>query len=193
MPKLVLASASQRRLDLLRQINIEPSFVVAANIDEGELKREKPRQYAARVALSKAKEVAKNHQDKLVLAADTIVISANKILHKPETDEQVLKCLNLLSGKSHRVVTAFSLINQDKIISKLVETRVVFKRLTSSEINDYVTSKEGIGKAGGYSIQGYAGSFVINIFGSYTNIVGLPLYEVRNVLISNNLDKENME
>ena len=186
MPKLILASASQRRLDLLSQINIKPDLVIASDIDEAEIKREKPRDYAIRVAQDKAQKIAKDYPNDLVLAADTIVLCSNKILHKPETEVEVRECLKTLSGKSHRVITAVSLIVAgEKIINKCTETRVVFKRLSLEEINSYVQSGEGIGKAGGYSIQGFAGAFVIHIFGSYTNIVGFPLYEVRNLLIGN--------
>lgn len=185
MVKLILASASPRRLELLEQINITPDAIVPAEIDETPHPREKPERYVLRVACEKARKVATEYPEAVVLAADTIVICNSKLLGKAESPEQVHNFLTQLSGRTHRVLSAIYIIgaNEQKTF-KLVETKVIFKRLSPKEITTYVASNEGIGKAGGYAIQGLATAFVVRLHGSYTNVVGLPLYETRNALIS---------
>lgn len=181
--RLVLASASPRRMDLLRQVGVTPDAVVAAEIDETPLKTETPRQTALRLALSKAAKVAETHNDAYVLAADTIVAVGTRILPKVETPAQGRKCLELLSGRAHKVLTAVAVVAPDgRTVKRLVETRLHFKRLTAAEIDAYLRDGEGIGKAGGYAIQGKAGAFVMSIQGSYPAVVGLPLYETMNLL-----------
>ena len=181
--RLVLASASPRRMDLLRQVGVNPDAVVAAEIDETPLKTETPRQTALRLALAKAAKVAEAHNDAYVLAADTIVAVGTRILPKVETPAQGRKCLELLSGRAHKVLTAVAVVAPDgRTVKRLVETRLHFKRLTSAEIDAYLRDGEGIGKAGGYAIQGKAGAFVMSIQGSYPAVVGLPLYETMNLL-----------
>jgi len=180
---LVLASASPRRLDLLRQIGVTPDGVEAADIDETPLKDESPRQLALRLALAKAALVASRRGDAFVLAADTVVAMGRRVLPKAETDAEVASCLALMSGRAHRVLTAICLRAPDgREASRLVETRVRFKRLSDREIAAYVESGEGLGKAGGYGVQGRAGALVIELQGSYSSVVGLPLYETASLL-----------
>jgi septum formation protein len=180
---LVLASASPRRLDLLRQIGVTPDAVEAADIDESPLKDETPRQLSSRLARAKAALVAGRRDDAFVLAADTVVAMGRRILPKAETDEQVASCLALMSGRAHRVLTAVCLrAPSGREASRLVETRVRFKRLSKQDVEAYVRSGEGLGKAGGYGVQGRAGALVVALQGSYSSVVGLPLYETANLL-----------
>ncbi len=181
--RLVLASASPRRMDLLRQVGVTPDAVVAAEIDETPLKTETPRQTALRLAVAKAAKVAETQGDAYVLAADTIVAVGTRILPKVETPAEGRKCLELLSGRAHKVLTAVAVVAPDgRAVKRLVETRLHFKRLTPAEIDAYLQDGEGVGKAGGYAIQGRAGAFVMSIQGSYPAVVGLPLYETMNLL-----------
>jgi septum formation protein len=181
--RLVLASASPRRLDLLRQIGLEPDLVEAAEVDETPLKDETPRRLALRLAGEKAAGVVARHRDSYVLAADTVVALGRRVLPKAETAAQVRDCLMLLSGRAHRVLTGLTLIAPDgRAARRLVESRVHFKRLAPVDVADYLASGEGMGKAGGYAIQGRAGAFVAGLQGSYSAVVGLPLYEADNLL-----------
>lgn len=181
--RLVLASASPRRLDLLAQIGLVPDQVEAAEIDETQLPNETPRLLATRLARAKAAKVVCAHADAFVLAADTVVALGRRVLPKAETSDEVRACLKLLSGRAHKVLTAVAVLAPDgRVSSRLVETRLHVKRLTSAEIDAYVESGEGIGKAGGYGVQGRAGAFVMAIEGSYPAVVGLPLYETLNLL-----------
>jgi septum formation protein len=181
--RLVLASASPRRLNLLRQVGLPPDAVEAAEIDETPLKTETPRQSALRLALAKAAVVAPLHPGAFVLAADTVVAVGRRILPKVENEAEGRKCLELLSGRAHKVLTGVAVHGPDgRIVSRLVETRLHFKRLTPAEIDAYLRAGEGVGKAGGYAIQGQAGAFVISLNGSYSAVVGLPLYESVNLL-----------
>lgn len=189
-PKLVLASASPRRLRLLAQVGIEPDALRPASIDEKPRSGEMPRGLVARLARAKAEtardQIANDRDiaDAYVLAADTIVAVGRRILMKPEYLEEAAASLSLLSGRAHRVLTSVCLITPtDKVRTKIVDTRVRFKHLAKSEIEAYIASREWRGKAGGYAIQGLAGSFVQKINGSYTNVVGLPLTEVVGLLI----------
>jgi nucleoside triphosphate pyrophosphatase len=180
---LVLASASPRRAALLAQAGIHLSRILAADIDETPRKGELPRAYALRIAIAKAGAVADEEGNALVLAADTVVVCGRRILPKADTPEAVESCLKLLSGRRHQVMTALAAIGLGgKMRTRIVTTRVAFKVLTPSEIGDYVASGEGIGKAGGYAIQGRAEAFVRFINGSYSNVVGLPLYETVSLL-----------
>lgn len=177
-PRLVLASASPRRLDLLAQMGLTPDRVDAAEIDESPQKDETPRRLALRLACAKAAKVAAAHAGAHVLAADTVVAVGRRILPKVETEAEGRRCLELLSGRAHKVLTAVAVSAPDgRVASRLVETRLHFKRLTEQEIEAYLRSGEGVGKAGGYAIQGRAGAFVMALQGSYTAVVGLPLYE----------------
>ncbi|WP_374576137.1 nucleoside triphosphate pyrophosphatase [Phenylobacterium sp.] len=183
-PRLVLASASPRRLGLLRQIGLTPDLVSAAEIDETPLPQETPRRLAVRLAQEKAAKVAPGQPDAWVIAADTVVAVGRRVLPKAESGEEVADCLALLSGRAHRVLTAVAVKGPEgPLASRLVESRLHFKRLSRSEIGAYVGGGEGLGKAGGYAIQGHAGAFVINLHGSYSGVVGLPLYETLNLLV----------
>ena len=182
-PSLVLASASPRRLELLRQIGLEPDAVDAPDVDETHLRDETPRRLALRLAGAKAQHVAGRHPGGYVLAADTVVALGRRVLPKAATDDEVRSCLELLSGRAHRVLTGLCVMAPDgRSAQRLVESKVVFKRLTGGEVESYLASGEGRGKAGGYGIQGRAGAFVITLQGSYSSVVGLPLYEAANLL-----------
>lgn len=188
-PKLILASASPRRLALLEQIGVEPDLLLPASIDETPKRNERPRTLALRLAEEKARAARRlASQDPallhaLILTADTVVSVGRRILPKAEAPEEALGCLRLLSGRAHRVSTAICLSTaKGSLRSRMVETRVRFKRLSQSEIEAYAASGEWRGKAGGYAIQGLAGSFVAKLTGSYGAVVGLPLYETANLL-----------
>jgi septum formation protein len=180
---LVLASASPRRLDLLAQVGVAPDRVDPADIDETPLRDETPRRHALRLAVEKARAVAPRSPGAIVLAADTVVAVGRRILPKAETPEQAAYCLKLLSGRNHKVLTGVAAIAPDgREASRLVETRVQFKHLSAQEQADYLAGGEWNGKAGGYGVQGVAGGFIIDLHGSYTSVVGLPLYETLNLL-----------
>ncbi|POF32204.1 Maf-like protein [Roseibium marinum] len=188
-PQLILASASPRRLALLQQIGLEPDHLLPADIDETPKKHETPRALALRLARSKAEAVRQtvdasdSLRDSVVLAADTVVAVGRRALPKAELTDQALMCLSLLSGRGHRVFTGVAVAEANgKVRSKLVETRVRFKRLSRKDMDDYVASGEWRGKAGGYAIQGLAGSFVVKLVGSYPAVVGLPLVETAYLL-----------
>jgi septum formation protein len=180
---LVLASASPRRLDLLRQIGLAPDAVIGAEIDESHHPKETPRLLAIRLAAEKAARVAQAEPGAFVLGADTVVAVGRRVLPKVEDDAEGRRCLELLSGRAHKVLTGVAAIAPDgRRAARLVESRVHFKRLTAQEIARYLESGEGRGKAGGYAIQGHAGAFVMSLQGSYSGVVGLPLYETMSLL-----------
>jgi len=188
-PKLVLASGSPRRLALLQQAGIEPDALLPADVDETPLKSETPRELARRLARSKAevaRKTARNGEDlrdAFIISADTVVSVGRRVLPKAEVVDEAAACLRLLSGRTHRVYTAVCVITpKDAIRERFVETRVRFKRLSRDELERYLASGEWRGKAGGYAIQGLAGTFVVKLVGSYTNVVGLPLYETVSLL-----------
>ena len=188
-PKFVLASGSPRRLALINQAGIEPDSLRPAEVDETPKKGELPRAYATRLARSKAEAAlgAVKLDDELrgafILAADTVVAVGRRILPKAELLDEAAQCLRLLSGRSHRVHTAVCLVTpKEAFRQRLVETRVRFKRLSDQDIESYLASGEWRGKAGGYAAQGLAGTFIVKLVGSYTNVVGLPLYETATLL-----------
>lgn len=205
--KLVLASGSPRRIELLAQAAIEPDHIHPADIDETPQRAEHPRSLARRLSREKAEKVAKqlrpdkerdkdsdeaigkdgnkDYASSFILSADTVVAIGRRILPKAELEDEARDCLRLLSGRSHKVFTGICLIlpNGD-IRQTLVETRIRFQNLTKSQIDHYLASGEWRGKAGGYAIQGLAGSFVVRLVGSYSNVVGLPLHETINLLQS---------
>jgi septum formation protein len=183
-PKLVLASGSPRRLALLAQAGIEPDALLPADIDEAPERGELPRRLALRLAQQKLaaadarRKAGNEHDGAYLLAADTVVAVGRRILPKPDLSEEAADCLRLLSGRAHRVYTGLALMTpKGGVRTRLVETRVRFKRLSREEMDGYVASREWLGKAGGYAIQGLAGVFVVKLVGSYTNVVGLPLAE----------------
>lgn len=180
---LVLASGSDRRLDLLRQINIIPDRVIPADIDERPRRGEYPRQLALRLARAKAEAVAALVSHAYVLGADTVVARGRRVLPKANDETEARACLELLSGCRHRVYSAVALIDPDgRTAVRLAVTTVAFKRLSRDEIDDYVARGEWRGKAGGYAVQGHAAIFVRQIIGSYSGVVGLPLFETAALL-----------
>lgn len=186
---LVLASGSPRRLALLQQAGIEPAALLPADVDETPLRSESPRELARRLARAKAdvaRRAARNDEalhGAFIMSADTVVAVGRRVLPKAEVVDEADACLRLLSGRMHRVYTAVCLVTpRDAIRERLVETRVRFKRLARQELEGYLASGEWRGKAGGYAIQGLAGTFPVKLVGSYTNVVGLPLYETVTLL-----------
>ena len=180
-PRLILASASPRRLQLLDRIGIVPDAVLPSDIDETEIPGETPRQIALRLAHGKAE--ACPDRDAFVLAADTVVAQGRRTLPKAETVEQAEDCMRRLSGGNHRVWTGIALRSPDgQITTRVSESRVKFKRLSETEIRAYLASCEWQGKAGGYALQGMAEAFIIQIIGSPSGIIGLPLHETAALL-----------
>ena len=180
---LILASGSPRRKELLESIGVVPDKILTPTVDETPLKGEGGKEYVQRVALLKAQTVHTSNPKAYVLAADTVVEARRKIFLKAANLDEAKKMLELFSGRRHRVYTAVCGISPEgKQILRLVTTRLSFKRLTSHEIDDYLATGEWEGKAGAYAIQGLAAKFVKFISGSYTNVVGLPLYETDSLL-----------
>ena len=187
--RLVLASASPRRLDLLARIGVIPDAVIPADVDESVPKGELPREHALRLARGKAGAVAALEGDALVLAADTVVAVGRRILPKVEDEQTLRACMRLLSGRRHRVLTGVAVaIPQKGIRERLVETMIAMKRLSEDEIDHYAGLGEWRGKAGGYALQGYGEVYVRHIAGSYSNVVGLPLAKTRLLLKSAGFD-----
>jgi len=176
----VLASESPRRLNLLKQAGIVPAAVKPAAIDEAVKRGETPRAYVERLAEEKAQAVAE--VGAIVLAADTTVVCGRRLLHKAESADEVRRYMALLSGRRHQVLTGVAALLDGNVRTRIVTTRISFTRLTESEIESYVQCGEGLGKAGGYAMQGRAETFVKSINGSYSNVVGLPLYETVTLL-----------
>ena len=188
-PKLVLASGSPRRVTLINQAGIEPDALRPANVDETPKTGELPRACANRLARAKAEaaldllRVDDDLKGAYILAADTVVAVGRRILPKAELLDEAAQCLRLLSGRNHRVHTGICLVTPNEAFrQRLVETRVRFKRLSEEDIEAYLASGEWRGKAGGYAAQGIAGTFIVKIVGSYSNVVGLPLYEATALL-----------
>jgi len=185
MKPFILASASPRRRDLLAQIGFIPDQIIPADINEDPIEGELPRAHALRLACEKALKVASDHPKQVVLASDTVVGVGRRILPKSEDRKTAEDCLRLLSGRSHRVFTGVAVIDAaGQLRSRVSETRLKMKRLSESEILNYLDSGEWDGKAGGYGIQGLAGAYIVNLSGSFTGVVGLPIYETRNLLMA---------
>lgn len=183
--KLILASASPRRKDLLAQIGVVPDLVTSVEFDESVLPGETPREAVERLARGKAEaaKTLRRSDDDLILTADTIVACGRRILGKPTDEKDARRMLQLLSGRRHQVLSAICLVGSgDTITSRTVVTRVSFKRLSGQELDAYLASGEWDGKAGAYAIQGRAGIFVRGLEGSYSSVVGLPLHETANLL-----------
>lgn len=187
--KLILASGSPRRLQLLQQAGIEPDSLLPADVDETPLRAEHPRSLAKRLSrakLDRALEILKAEpglEGSYVLSADTVVSVGRRIMPKADLLDDAANSLRLLSGRTHRVHTGICVATPSgKVRQKLIETKVRFKRLSREELEHYLASGEWRGKAGGYAIQGLAGTFVVKLVGSYTNVVGLPLYETTALL-----------
>lgn len=179
-PRLILASASPRRQQLLTQVGLFPDVIAPVDIDETPLRAELPRDLATRLAVGKARAcVANGHESDFVIGADTVVAVGRRILPKPPTPEDAERALRLMSGRSHSVITAVAVVAPGGACSqRCTITRVRMKRLSDLEISGYIRSEEWIGKAGGYAIQGLAGAFVTRIDGSYSAVVGLPVADV---------------
>ena len=187
--RLILASASPRRLDLLARIGVTPDAVLPADVDESVPRGELPRAHALRLAREKAQAVAALEPDALVLAADTVVAVGRRILPKVEDEVALRACMRLLSGRRHRVLTGVALAVPDRSMrERLVETMIAMKRLSDQEIDYSASHGEWRGKAGGYALQGYGEVYVRHIAGSYSNVVGLPLAETRVLLKSAGYD-----
>ncbi len=181
--KLILASASPRRLDLLAQVGITPDMVAPADIDETPLKGEMPKALAQRLACEKAAKIASQNPESFILAADTVVACGRELLDKSETEDQAREYLKQLSGRRHVIYGGICLITPDGIrLSRVVETKVQFKKLNRDEIESYLRSGEWRGKAGGYGIQGLAAAYIKFLSGSYSNVVGLSLYDTIRML-----------
>lgn len=181
--KLILASSSPRRVELLAQIGIVPDKIIPADIDETVLKGELPQKLCVRLARGKAEKIAAENPGAIILGADTVVACARRVLDKTSDESDVRKTLAILSGRRHKVFGGLCVIDaQGKVRTRLVETTVAFRRLSNSEIETYVKGGDWIGKAGGYAIQGVAATFTKFISGSHSNIIGLSLYDVAAML-----------
>ncbi len=182
MSKLILASASPRRVDLLREIGVKPDKIVPAHIDEIPLKGELPNKYCIRLAIEKATAVAKSYPEDIVLGADSTVAVGRRILGKPEDAKEAEKFFNLLSGRRHKVITSVCLVSKQKMRSKTAVTTVQFKVLTPEDIKLLINNNQWHDKCGGYTISGLAGAFIKQITGTHSNVMGLPVYETANLL-----------
>jgi len=184
---LVLASASPRRLDLLRSISIIPEIIKPSDIEETIEKKEDPLKYCSRMAKMKGNFIFEKYPEMTILSADTIVLCGRKVFGKPRNEAEARNFLNIFSGRKHTVVTAIFLKNKKTSNLKKVVSKVTFKRLEKKDIDLYLPTKEWENKAGGYAIQGYAERFIKTLNGSYSNVVGLPLYQAFNLLKSANI------
>ena len=181
----ILASSSQRRLELLSQIGVKPDLILSPNIDEKIFSKELPRIYVERMSLEKNRVFQQKYPQSIILTADTVVSVGRRILPKTTDVNLAEECLKLISGRRHKVFTSFTLYSPNSSLkTKTIQSIIKFKRLHPNEISNYLDTKEWKGKAGGYAIQGIAASFVNFISGSYSNVVGLPLAEIYRVLIS---------
>ncbi len=188
MVRLILASASPRRVELLARLGVMPDAIDPAEVDESWTAGELPPAHAARLAALKAATVAVRHADAIVLGADTVVAVGRRVLPKAEDEGVARQCLSLLSGRRHRVFTGVTVVAGGKTRHRLSESIVTFKRFEAREIDAYIATGEWRGKAGGYAVQGRAEAFVRALSGSWSGIVGLPLYETRALLRGAGLD-----
>jgi septum formation protein len=183
----VLASASPRRIELLNNIKIFPKIIYSSDINEDTNSKEDPKKYCIRVAKNKALKALEKYPEEFVLSADTIVFCSNKIFLKPKDKEEAREFLTFFSGRKHNILTCVCLAKKNSIQVKKVITKVTFKRLNKQEIDEYLSTNEWKDKAGAYAIQSYAEKFIKRINGSYSNVVGLPLFETYNLLNSQGL------
>ncbi len=182
-PPLILASQSPRRKALLELIGVTPDRIIPADIDEAELKGEKPDAYVLRLAKEKALHVARQNPQSFVLGSDTAVAVGRRILPKAEDEQTARDCLWLISGRSHRVYSGVALVKPDGSgTSRISETRVKVRVLDAKAVDEYIACDEWRGKAGGYAIQGLFAKHIVQLIGSHSNVVGLPLYETANLL-----------
>ncbi len=180
--ELILASASDRRYQLLNQIGCAPDLVIPADVNEARLIGESPRELVTRLAFLKGEKIFRDHKEAVIVAADTTVALGRRVVGKPKDAAEAEAFLTMLSGRNHRVYTSIYIRYGRSNRQRCIQTRVKFKKLTTLEISNYLDSGEWEGKAGGYAIQGKASAFIISIVGSYTNVVGLPLYETYTML-----------
>ena len=180
--ELILASASDRRYQLLNQIGCAPDLVIPADVNEARLIGESPRELVTRLAFLKGEKIFRHHKEAVIVAADTTVALGRRVVGKPKDAAEAEAFLTMLSGRNHRVYTSIYIRYGRSNRQRCIQTRVKFKKLTTLEISNYLDSGEWEGKAGGYAIQGKASAFIISIVGSYTNVVGLPLYETYTML-----------
>ena len=180
--ELILASASDRRYQLLNQIGCAPHLVIPADVNEARLIGESPRELVTRLAFLKGEKIFRDHKEAVIVAADTMVALGRRVVGKPKDAAEAEAFLTMLSGRNHRVYTSIYIRYGRSNRQRCIQTRVKFKKLTTLEISNYLDSGEWEGKAGGYAIQGKASAFIISIVGSYTNVVGLPLYETYTML-----------
>ncbi len=189
--KLILASASPRRVDLLAQIGVVPDAIIPADIDETLKKGELPRAFALRLAREKAEKIAAENKGAIVLAADCVVAAGRQVLDKPVDEKDAERIVRVLSGRRHKVYGGICVIDASgKIRTRLCETSVSFRRLSEDEIAHFVASRQWEGKAGGYAVQGLAAAFVKFISGSHSNIVGLSLYDTAAMLAAAGYKKD---
>jgi septum formation protein len=182
---IVLASESTRRVDILRTLGISFS-IIPPDIDETKLKDETPQEFVARISYEKANKVGQHFPDKWVIAADTIVVLKGKVLGKPKDERDAFNMLRTLRGKWHKVITGYCVLNllKNVVYRDIVETKVFVRHMTDDEITRYIKTSEPMGKAGSYAVQGKGGYMVKEIKGSYTNVVGLPICEIAEALLS---------
>ena len=180
--ELILASASDRRYQLLNQIGCAPDLVIPADVNEARLIGESPRAWVTRLAFLKGEKIFRHHKEAVIVAADTTVALGRRVVGKPRDAAEAEAFLTMLSGRNHRVYTSIYIRYGRSNRQRCIQTRVKFKKLTTHEISSYLDSGEWDGKAGGYAIQGKASAFIISIIGSYTNVVGLPLHETYTML-----------
>jgi septum formation protein len=181
---LILGSSSKGRLDILNKLGIRPDLILSPDIDETPLKKEMPKMLSLRLAKAKGLKLSQDYPNDIIISADTVVCVGRRIIDKCITDDDVKKAMEMLSGRSHRIYTTVCITNGEKQKFRTAETRVKFKRLTPKEIEDFIKTGEGIGKAGGYTINGRAEGFVLHISGSVSGVIGLPSYETLNLLRS---------
>lgn len=183
--KLILASSSPRRVDLLGQIGIVPDAIIPADIDEAPLKDELPHKLAQRLAIGKAAKVAQDHQGCFIIGADTVVACGRRVMDKPKDADDARRILKILSGRRHKVHGGLCVISPEgKIHSRLCTTTVAFCQLTGDDVENYIQSMDWEGKAGAYAIQGLASTYVKFLSGSYSNVIGLSLYDIARMLES---------
>ncbi|MEM6602913.1 MAG: nucleoside triphosphate pyrophosphatase [Pseudomonadota bacterium] len=194
MPRLILASQSPRRLTLLNSINITPDKVISPDIDETERKGELPQKLARRLAVQKNQKVGPDYPEDIILTADTVVSAGRFILPKAETKEDFFLCMERISGRRHKVMTGVAVCDPSGTIrSKVVTSLVKVKKLTIDEINAFYATEEWKGKAGGYALQGYFGQFITMLSGSYSTVIGLPVYETAQMLYHAGLKRSKNE
>jgi septum formation protein len=182
MYNFILASSSPRRISLLNNIGYYPDKIISADIDETPNKKELPKEYAKRMAFEKASKIHKQFSESLILAADTVVSRGRLILTKPKDKDDAHRIFKLLSGRRHSVFTGICIIKENKIITKVVETKLKFKLLTNKEIQNLINSNEWQDKSGGYALQGFASAYISWINGHPSNVIGLPVHETYKIL-----------